>query len=126
MFRSLVADKRMLLVLDNAADTAQVTPLVPGGDTCTVAVAGRNRLSGPITGQVAHQLAVDTLTDTDTDTDIEALGLPEIWNGPSAAVAVPPGQGQGARRCGRGSKVRAAALVVPTLAGGTASPCWSR
>ncbi|MFF0745376.1 ATP-binding protein [Streptomyces sp. NPDC004111] len=69
LFRSLVVDKRMLLVLDNAADTAQVTSLLPGGDTCTVAITSRNRLSGLITGHGARHLSVDTLTET------EARGL---------------------------------------------------
>lgn len=63
LFRSLVADKRMLLLLDNVADTAQIVPMLPGGGTCTVAVTSRNRLSGLITGHGAHHLFVDTLTD---------------------------------------------------------------
>ncbi|MDQ0964296.1 tetratricopeptide (TPR) repeat protein/transcriptional regulator with XRE-family HTH domain [Streptomyces sp. B4I13] len=87
LFRSLVADKRMLLVLDNAADTAQVTSLLPGGHTCTVAVTSRNRLSGLITGHGARHLPVGTLTDTEADELLVArLGTARIEAEPSAVA----------------------------------------
>ncbi|WP_327565160.1 ATP-binding protein, partial [Actinophytocola sp.] len=62
-YRSLVTGRRILILLDNAADTTQVTPLLPGSSTATVLITSRNHLTGLITGHGTHHLPADVLTD---------------------------------------------------------------
>ncbi|NYI90798.1 DNA-binding SARP family transcriptional activator [Amycolatopsis endophytica] len=65
LFRSLVAGHRVLLLLDDAADTAQVVPLLPGSGSCTVVVTSRNVLPGLLAGHAARHIPVHVLDDAD-------------------------------------------------------------
>ncbi|MET8911836.1 BTAD domain-containing putative transcriptional regulator [Micromonospora sp. NPDC004551] len=58
LYRSSLAGRRMLIVLDNCRDTEQIRHLLPGGPGCLVIVTSRSRLSSLLTTAGAHPLPV--------------------------------------------------------------------
>jgi DNA-binding SARP family transcriptional activator len=62
LYRSLVAERRMLIVLDNARDEAQVRPLLPASPASMVIITSRNQLTGLAAADGARLLSLDVLT----------------------------------------------------------------
>jgi transcriptional regulator with XRE-family HTH domain len=94
LFRSVLAKRRVLLVLDNAASADQVRPLLPSGSACLVVVTSRDRLTGLVGLDGAHSLALDVL-DPAAATEMLARAI-----GPARAAAEPQALAELSARCG--------------------------
>jgi DNA-binding SARP family transcriptional activator len=86
LYRSLLADRRTLIVLDNARDAEQVRPLLPGGPGCLVLVTSRSQLTSLVAAEGAHPVTLDVLSSAEAGELLERrLGPERIAAEPAAA-----------------------------------------
>ncbi len=94
MLRTLLARKRMLLLLDNAATARQVRPLLPGSPHCLVLVTSRNDLGGLVARDGAHRIPLEMLSTGESVALLaRVIGTQRVEAEPGAAAEL-------ARLCG--------------------------
>lgn len=87
-YRSHLAARRMLIVLDNVRDTAQARPLLPGTSSCLTLVTSRNRLTG-LVADGAHPVALDLLSEAESrDVLRRRLGDERVAAEPAALAEI--------------------------------------
>ena len=86
LYRSLADGKRMLIVLDNASNAAQVRPLLPGSPGCLVVVTSRNQMAGLVAAEGAALVTLDVLSDAEAHEMLaRRLGRESVAAEPEAA-----------------------------------------
>ncbi|WP_344564574.1 AfsR/SARP family transcriptional regulator [Streptomyces axinellae] len=86
LYRSILAERRVLLLLDNARDTTQVRPLLPTGPGCMAIVTSRNQLTGLIANDGAQPLTLSPLTPAEArDFLSRRIGAKRLAEEPQAA-----------------------------------------
>ncbi|MEZ0109728.1 DNA-binding SARP family transcriptional activator [Catenulispora sp. EB89] len=83
MFRTLLADRRVLLLLDDVYAAEHVRPLLPASPGCLVVVTSRDRLDGLVARDSARRATLDVLPEP------EALALLGRMAGPARVAAEP-------------------------------------
>ena len=138
LYRSVLAPRRVLVVLDNARDAEQVRPLLPGSAGCLAIVTSRNQLTTLVAAQGAQPLGLDPLTEQEShDLFAGRIGADRVAGEPEATRAI-------LDRCARlplaiavaaasaasapglplemlAARLREAADTLPTLSGGDAA-----
>lgn len=114
LYRGNIAGRRMLLVLDNARDSAQVRPLLPATPGCLVLVTSRGQLTSLIAADGAYPVALDLLSGEEARLLLSRrLGEDRVAAEPSAVAEI-------VTRCARLplalSLVAARAAVRPAVA----------
>ncbi len=104
LYRSLLAARQMLIVLDSARDSAQVAPLLPGSSGCSVIVTSRTLLASLVAAHDARLLTLGRLTDAQALELLAArLGRDRLAAEPRAAAEVWPRYAPGCRWRSAGS-----------------------
>jgi len=89
LYRSALANRRMLIILDNAADAGQIRPLLPGGSRNLVVVTSRNRLSSLIAVEGARSVSLDVLASGEARTMLaNRIGGERVAAEPDAVAAL--------------------------------------
>jgi DNA-binding SARP family transcriptional activator len=86
LYRSLLDGKKILILLDNARDPAQVRPLLPGTADAQVLITSRAELASLVVTDGARQISLDVLTDA------EARQMLAARLGPGRIADEPPGR----------------------------------
>jgi tetratricopeptide (TPR) repeat protein len=94
LYRSVLAGRRVLIVLDNARDAAQARPLLPGSPGCLVVVTSRSTLAGLAAAEGAHPLRLGPLGAA------EGVRLLAARLGPERVAAEPGAVTELVERCG--------------------------
>lgn len=87
MYRTRLAGARILVVLDNAADAAQIRPLLPGAPGCMVLVTSRDRQTGMVARDDAAYLPLDVLDPQESGSLLASALGHERFAGQEDAVA---------------------------------------
>jgi len=87
-YRTLLAERHLLVLLDNARDTEHVRPLLPGGPGCAALVTSRDALAGLVARHGAHRLKLDPLSRVEAVELLAVLLGNRVGYEPAAAATL--------------------------------------
>ncbi|MEU9470766.1 BTAD domain-containing putative transcriptional regulator [Streptomyces avermitilis] len=89
LYRTTIAQRQILILIDNAFDSARVQPLIPASPHCMVVITSRRKLTGLVTSHGAHLTTLDVPSRAEAkallasrlaahDLDIDSAALSEV------------------------------------------------